>query len=75
MTGQTPEKQQNWQSSENHNIIRKNTILNEHPVWYSSKNIISSDCEEGTKSKVEKEEETKVAEAEEETKAQNTSDN
>ena len=31
--GRKPALQQNWQSSENHNIFReKNTIFNEHPV-------------------------------------------
>ena len=30
--GRTPALQQNWQSSENHNILRKNTIFNEHLV-------------------------------------------
>ena len=30
--GRTTALQQNWQSSENHNILRKNTIFNEHPV-------------------------------------------
>ena len=32
MAGQTPALQQNLKSSENHNIFRKNTIFNEHPV-------------------------------------------
>ena len=35
---QTPALQQNRQSSEkNHNILRKNTIFNEHPVYKHSK--------------------------------------
>ena len=33
MAGQTPALQQNWQSSENHNILRKNTMFNEHPIF------------------------------------------
>ena len=33
MAGRTPVPQhQNWQSSENHSILRKSTIFNEHPV-------------------------------------------
>ena len=32
MTDQTPALQQKLQSSEKHNILRKNTIFNEHPV-------------------------------------------
>ena len=30
--GRTPELQQKWQSSEKSQILRKNTIINEHPV-------------------------------------------
>ena len=31
--GRTPALKQNWKSSENHKILRKNTIFNEHPVY------------------------------------------
>ena len=30
--GRTPVLQQNWQSSEKYQILRKSTIINEHPV-------------------------------------------
>ena len=43
--GRTPALQQHWQSSENSKILRKNTIINEHPVLRAWKAIRGSEGE------------------------------
>ena len=44
--GQTPALQQNWQSSENHKIVWKNTIFKEHPVCGGGKGDSKDDAKE-----------------------------